>query len=112
MAAQAAQRALRDSGIAYKEVEVAATCYVYGDSTSGQRAIYEVGMSGIPIYNVNNNCSTGSSGIHLVAKLIEGQLYDCGIVLGFEKMEKGNLTSLPIRRLAHLEVARPCQPNE
>jgi sterol carrier protein 2 len=46
-------------------------------------------MTGIPIYNVNNNCSTGSSGVHMMAKLIEGGIYDCTLVVGFEKMEKG-----------------------
>lgn len=48
-------------------------------------------MTGIPIYNVNNNCSTGSSALHMAQKFIEGGLYDCVMALGFEKMEKGSL---------------------
>lgn len=48
--------------MSYSKVESAAIGYVYGDSTSGNRALYEVGMTGIPIYNVNNNCATGSTG--------------------------------------------------
>lgn len=71
---------------------MAAVGYVYGDSTCGQRAVYEVGMTGIPIYNVNNNCSTGSSALHLAQQFITGGLYDCALALGFEKMEKGSLT--------------------
>lgn len=70
-------------------VEMAAIGYVYGDSTCGQRALYEVGMTGIPIYNVNNNCSTGSTALQLAQKLIEGGAYECAMALGFEKMEKG-----------------------
>ena len=50
------------------------------------RALYEVGMTGIPIYNVNNNCATGSSALHLGKKFIQGGIYDCVMALGFEKM--------------------------
>jgi len=57
--------------------------YVYGDSTCGQRAVYEVGMTGVPIYNVNNNCSTGSSAMHLAKQLVEGGIYECVLALGF-----------------------------
>jgi len=67
--------------------------YVYGDSTSGQRAIYEIGMTGIPIYNVNNNCSTGSTALILAKQLIENGQNDCIMALGFEKMERGSLSN-------------------
>ncbi len=64
---------------------------VSGDSTSGQRALYELGMTGIPIVNVNNNCSTGSTALYLAAQSIRGGLADCVIALGFEKMQPGSL---------------------
>lgn len=64
-----------------------------GDSTCGQRALYEIGMTGIPVYNVNNNCSTGSSAILLAKQLIENGKNDCVLALGFEKMERGSLSS-------------------
>jgi acetyl-CoA acetyltransferase len=91
MGAEAARNALEDSGIAYDLVEQAAIGYCYGDSTAGQRALYSVGLSGIPIVNVNNNCATGSSALYLAKKFIEGGLADCTLALGFEKMEKGSL---------------------
>lgn len=69
---QAIERALRDSNISYKQVQQAYVGYVYGDSTCGQRAIYTVGMTGIPIVNVNNNCSTGSSAIYLAHNAVKG----------------------------------------
>lgn len=56
------------------------------------RAVYEVGMTGVPIYNVNNNCATGSTALHLAKKFIEGGVYDCVMALGFEKMERGSLS--------------------
>lgn len=86
MAKTAARRALLDSRIDYKEVKAVAVGYVYGDSTCGQRAVYEVGMTGVPVYNVNNNCATGSTALHLAKNFVQGGVYDCVMVLGFEKM--------------------------
>src|SRR3954465_330718 len=60
MAADAARRALADAGIAYDEVQQAYVGFVIGDTTSGQQALYALGLTGIPIVNVNNACSTGS----------------------------------------------------
>jgi acetyl-CoA acetyltransferase len=91
MGEEAARKALDDSGIDYGLVEQAAIGYCYGDSTAGQRALYKVGLSGIPILNVNNNCSTGSSALYLAKNFIAGGLADCTLALGFEKMEKGSL---------------------
>ena len=59
------KNALKDAGIDYSEVEQGFVGYVAGDSTSGNRALYELGMTGIPIVNVNNNCSSGSSALFL-----------------------------------------------
>ena len=91
MAREAGQNALADAGIDYSLVEQAAVGYCYGDSTCGQRGLYELGLSGIPAVNVNNNCSTGSSALYLMKKMVEGGIADCALALGFEKMEKGSL---------------------
>ena len=71
--------------------EQAAVGYVYGDSTCGQRALYPLGMTGIPVYNVNNNCATGSSALFLAKQLVAGGIADCVMALGFEKMQKGTI---------------------
>jgi sterol carrier protein 2 len=94
MAARAARAALDDAGLAYDDVEQAYAGYVYGDSTCGQKALYEVGMSGIPIVNVNNNCSTGSTALFLARQAIAGGAADCVLVLGFEQMSPGALGSV------------------
>ena len=91
MAKEAGTRALQDAGIPYSAVQQAAVGYCYGDSTCGERAIYGLGLTGIPIYNVNNNCSTGSTALFLAKQLIAGGLAECTMALGFEKMEKGSL---------------------
>ena len=93
MAAQAGHAALKDAGIEYAEVEQAYAGYVYGDSTCGQRAVYDLGLTGIPVFNVNNNCSTGSTALMLGKQAIEGGIAECVFVVGFEKMEKGALGS-------------------
>src|SRR3954467_8267733 len=93
MAAKAAKAALADAKIDYAKVEQAYAGYVYGDSTCGQRAIYEVGLTGIPVINVNNNCATGSTALYLGRQAIEGGLAECVLVVGFEQMEKGALGS-------------------
>jgi len=91
MAKEAGTKALEDAGIPYAEVEQAVVGYVYGESTCGQRSVYQLGLTGIPVYNVNNNCSTGSTALFLGKQLIAGGIADCVLALGFEKMEKGSL---------------------
>jgi len=91
MAKEAGEKALADAGVPYTEVEQAAVGYCYGDSTCGQRAVYQLGLTGIPVYNVNNNCSTGSTALFMAKQFVEGGLADCVLALGFEKMEKGSL---------------------
>ena len=98
MAKEAAGAALEDASIAYADVEQVCVGYCYGSSTCGQRAVYEVGLSGVPIYNVNNNCSTGSTALFLAKQLVEGGLADCVLALGFEKMAKGPLAPKPADR--------------
>ena len=91
MAKESGTKALADAGIVYDDVEQAYVGYCYGDSTAGQRAVYGLGLTGIPIVNVNNNCSTGSTALFLARQAVKGGLADCVLALGFEKMEKGSL---------------------
>ena len=93
MAREAGGRALADAGIEYGLVEQAYVGYVYGESTSGQRAVYELGLTGIPIVNVNNNCSTGSTALFLATQAVRSGQVDCALALGFEKMQAGSLGS-------------------
>ncbi|MDR3003953.1 MAG: lipid-transfer protein, partial [Acidovorax sp.] len=91
MGARAAQLALEDAGVDYADVQQAYVGYVFGDSTAGQAAIYGVGLTGIPVFNVNNNCATGSSALYLARQAGESGLVDCAIALGFEQMQPGAL---------------------
>ncbi len=91
MAREAGTKALEDAGISYDKIEQVAIGYCYGDSTCGQRAAYELGLTGVPMYNVNNNCSTGSTALFMAKQFVEGGLAECAMALGFEKMERGSL---------------------
>lgn len=91
MAATALREALVDAGIGYQLVQQAYVGYVYGDSTCGQRALYEVSMTGIPVVNVNNNCSTGSAALFLARQAVASGAVDCALALGFEQMNPGAL---------------------
>lgn len=91
MAGRAGRLALEDAGIAYGAIEQAYVGYVYGDSTSGQKAVYGLGMTGIPVFNVNNNCSTGSTALFLARQAIASGAAECVLALGFEQMSPGAL---------------------
>ncbi|KAG9842512.1 hypothetical protein KCU98_g8344, partial [Aureobasidium melanogenum] len=90
---EAGVKAMLDAQINYDDVEQGIACYCYGDSTCGQRVFYQFGMTQIPIYNVNNNCSTGSTGLNLGRTMVANGAADCVLVVGFEKMFPGSLQS-------------------
>lgn len=90
---EAGIKAMLDAKITYDDVEQGIACYCYGDSTCGQRVFYQFGMTQIPIINVNNNCSTGSTGLAIGRQYISSGAADCVLVVGFEKMMPGSLQS-------------------
>ena len=91
MGAQAIRAVLADAHLAYSDVQQVYAGYVYGDSCAGQRAVYAVGMSGVPVFNVNNNCSTGSTALFLARQAVASGSVDCALAVGFEQMKAGAL---------------------
>jgi len=90
-AVEAGGAALADAGVEYGAIEQVFAGYCFGDSTYGQRAVYGLGLTGVPVVNVNNNCATGSSALWLARQAIRGGLAECVLAIGFEKMERGSL---------------------
>lgn len=90
---EASVKALLDAGITYDLVDRAVAGYVYGDSTCGQRVLYQLGLTGIPVYNVNNNCSTGSTALFMARDMVKAGTAQVVLCVGFEKMEPGSLGS-------------------
>ncbi|MFJ1895184.1 MULTISPECIES: lipid-transfer protein [unclassified Streptomyces] len=91
MAKEAGTAALTDAGVGYEDIQQAAVGYCFQASTAGQRAVYGLGLTGIPVYNVNNNCATGSTALMMARQFVEGGGSDCVLALGFEKMARGSL---------------------
>ncbi|MEV7749082.1 thiolase C-terminal domain-containing protein [Streptomyces griseofuscus] len=91
MVREAGGAALADARIGYDEVEQVPVGYCFQPSTAGQRAVCELGLTGIPVYNVSNNCATGATALMLARQLVEGGAADCVLALGFEKMSRGSL---------------------
>ncbi|KAL6059420.1 sterol carrier protein 2, variant 2 [Balamuthia mandrillaris] len=88
MARAAIGMALQDAGLRYEHVEAVVAGYCYGEPTCGQRVAYEMGLTGVPVVNVNNNCSTGSTALFVARNFVKGGVYECALAVGFEKMEK------------------------
>ncbi|MFH8885099.1 lipid-transfer protein [Streptomyces californicus] len=91
MVREAATAALEDARVRYDQVEHVPAGYCFQPSAAGQRAVYEMGLTGIPVYNVNNNCATGSTALMLARQFVEGGVGDCVLAVGFEKMTRGAL---------------------
>ncbi|CAG2154231.1 lipid-transfer protein [Cupriavidus numazuensis] len=91
MGARATQLALADARLSYDLIQQAYVGYVYGDSTAGQAALYQVGLSGIPVFNLNNNCATGSSALFLARQAVESGMVECALALGMDQMVPGAL---------------------
>lgn len=94
MGAEAIARALKDCGLGFDLVEQAYAGYVFGASCAGQRTVYRAGMTGIPVFNVNNNCSTGSSALFLARQAVESGAAECVLALGFEQMNPGAIEAV------------------
>lgn len=94
LAQTAIRAALDDAGIELGIVQQSYAGYVYGDSTSGQKALYGVGRTGVPVVNVNNNCATGSSALWLASQAVASGSADVVLAFGFEQMRRGALTSV------------------
>jgi acetyl-CoA acyltransferase len=91
MGGDAIRAALADGGLQLDDVQQVVASYVYGDSTCGQAAVYGVGRTGVPVVNVNNNCSSGSSALFLARQAVAGGEVDVALAVGFEQMNAGAL---------------------
>lgn len=93
MGYEAGIKAMLDAHVTYDDVQQGVASYCYGDSTCGQRVFYQFGLTRIPIYNVNNNCASGSTAMVMARNFVSNGTADCVLAVGFEKMSAGSLTS-------------------
>ena len=93
MASKAIQGAVKEAGIDFSLIEQAYGGYIYGDSSGAQHALYDAYMTGIPIMNVSNNCSSGSTALFLARQAVQSGTVECALAFGFEEMSPGALKS-------------------
>lgn len=87
----AALLAIRDAGIGVKQVEAgfvanALGSMLFGDTTIGQTILSGIGVRGVPVLNVENACTSGSTALWLAWNAIRAGQMDVALVLGVEKM--------------------------
>ena len=93
MAREAVVAALEDAQAQWKDVQVAyfGHVYYYGMSV-GEVTLRELGLTGIPIINVNNACSSGSTAFWQAYWGIANGQYDLAMAFGAEKVPRGPVT--------------------
>ncbi len=89
----AVRNALKDAGIQWKDVQAAFCGSVYQGTGSGHKVLRELGLTGIPVVNVENACSSGTSAFRLATQAVASGQVDIAIALGFEKLPKGAIPS-------------------
>jgi benzoylsuccinyl-CoA thiolase BbsB subunit len=81
LATNALRNALADSGFSWKDVQAAFCGSVYQGTGSGHQALREFGLTGIPIINNENACSSSAVALNLGYQAISSGVYD--IVCGY-----------------------------
>jgi len=97
---EAVAAALADAGIDYSAVEIAYCGHVLQGSTAGQKVLYGVGMTGIPIFNVENACASGTSAVRAAAMAVGSGMATVALAVGFEVMGRGAIPTGGDERLA------------
>jgi acetyl-CoA acetyltransferase len=103
MAAKAIRGALKDAGVEPALIEQAYAAYIYGDTTCGQHALYDVFQTGIPVINVNNACASGSTALFLARQAVKSGAVACALAFGFEEMQRGALGKIYEDRESSIE---------
>ncbi|MBI4308432.1 MAG: thiolase family protein [Chloroflexi bacterium] len=81
--------ALQDAGLAYRDIEAAYCACMYASATTGPRVLYNLGMTGIPIADVEAACASGGVALRQAYMAVASGMYDCVLAFGVEKMPKG-----------------------
>jgi acetyl-CoA acetyltransferase len=91
LGAEAARGALRDGGIAMKDIGVMAAGNLMGGGGFGQMLQKQIGQTGIPVYNVANACATGATALRTVIMSLKAGEADYGLAVGVEKLAGAGL---------------------
>lgn len=89
----AVQRALGEAAIRRDGFQAAFCGSVYGGVATGHKVLTALGLSGVPIVNVEAGCASGGAALALAASQIAAGVHDTVLVFGLEKMPRGMIRS-------------------
>jgi len=89
MAREAGLMALKDAGVDYKDIQIGFCAHCNQPIGTGTDCFAELGMTGIPVTNVELACASQSRGVMLATDMIAAGVYDMAMVIGIEKMPRG-----------------------
>ncbi|HSC85578.1 MAG TPA: thiolase family protein [Pseudomonas sp.] len=90
--------AIADAGVELGSVQAFYSCNVFGGMVLGQVLLRDLGLSGLPIYNVENACASGATGVHLACHALQAGIYDTVVVFGVEKLTALGGGTIPLQR--------------
>ncbi len=88
--------ALADAGVKRSEIEASYCGNVFGGMLPGQRTLRDLDMSGPPVFNVENACSSGAVAVHLASQALRLGDYQTVLVFGVEKLTALGGGTLPL----------------
>ena len=95
---EAVLAAVKDAGVPPKEIQAAYSGTLLGGSLLGQRIFKDLGMTGMPINNMENACSSGSSALREGWLGVASGLYDMVLAVGSEKLSALGGGTLPLEK--------------
>jgi acetyl-CoA acetyltransferase len=93
MGVHAVRAALREAGVGRGGFQAAFCGTAYGGVATGHKVLSRLGLTGMPIVDIEAGCASGGAALQLAAGAIRGGQYDTVLVFGTEKMPKGIIRS-------------------
>ena len=101
LAQQAILKAMDDAGVEPGDIQAIYCANVLGGMILGQLIVRDLGFKGIPVYNVENACASGATGVHLARHALLAQQYDTVLVFGIEQLTALGGGTIPLQRNDH-----------
>ncbi|MBT2305523.1 thiolase family protein [Variovorax paradoxus] len=101
LAQQAILKAMDDAGVTRDDIQAVYCANVLGGMILGQLVVRDLGFKGIPVYNVENACASGATGVHLARHALLAQQYDTVLVFGIEQLTALGGGTIPLQRNDH-----------
>lgn len=98
LAQRAILKAMDDAGVRPSDIQAIYCANVLGGMILGQVIVRDLGLKGIPVYNVENACASGATGVHLARHAMLADQYDTVLVFGIEQLTQLGGGTIPLQR--------------